>query len=134
MNVAARTVSVAGQNGSSSPYVSRQMLRIDSADDRATDPGVAEQQLEASAHRVFTWLEAGVAAGKRLLDQNALAVGCSVVEHWSLGLLVGVVGDHRAIALLQRQQSAVHGLAGEAVAENLKSGRTSCRGRGWQYV
>ena len=45
-----QAVSVAVQDGGSSPYVSRQMLRIDSADDRAAD-GVAKQQLEAAAHR-----------------------------------------------------------------------------------
>ena len=74
MNVAARTVSVAGQNGSSSPYVSRQMLRIDSADDRAADTWVTEQQLETAADRVVAWLEAGMSAGQGFLDQDALAV------------------------------------------------------------
>jgi len=95
------------------------MLRIDSADDRAADPGMTEQQLETATDRVVAWLEAGMSAGQGLLDQDALAVGCSVVEDRSFGLLVEVVGHHRAVALLQRQQPTIDRLAGQAEAEDL---------------
>ncbi len=43
----------------------------------------------------------------------------SVVEDRSFGLLVEVVGHHRAVALLQRKQSTIDRLAGQAEGEDL---------------
>jgi len=53
------------------------------------------------------------------LIRMPLAWADGVVEHRAFGLLVEVVGDHRTIAVLQRQQAALDGLAGQPVGENL---------------
>src|SRR5690606_21914659 len=80
---------------------------------------MGEDQLEAGPHRVDTLGQTGMPAGQSLLDQNALGVTGSVVQNRFFALLAQVVSDHGAIPLLQCQQPALDGLAGNAVGENL---------------
>ncbi|MCY1428009.1 hypothetical protein D9M71_438790 [compost metagenome] len=96
-----------------------QVQRIDGADDSTADARVGEQQLEAGLHRVDTRGQADMPAGQGLFHQDGLAVFGSVVQHRAFCLLVEVVGDHGAVALLQRLQAAGDSLAGQAETEDL---------------
>jgi hypothetical protein len=79
---------------------------------------VGKQQLEAGLHRVDARGQADMPAGQGFLHQDGLAVFGSVVQHRAFCLLVEVVGDHGAIALLQGLQAAGDGFAGETEAES----------------
>ncbi|MDT4835731.1 hypothetical protein FQZ97_694050 [compost metagenome] len=80
---------------------------------------MTEDQFEAGAYRIHPRAQAGMAAGEAFLDQDALVLLQREVEHRFFALLVEVVGDHGAIALFQRQQPAVHRLAGQAEGADL---------------
>ena len=58
-------------------------------------------------------------AGQGLLHQNAFAVQLGVIQHRQLGLLVEVVGNHRAVTRFEGQQAACDGLAGQAEGADL---------------